>query len=95
MKRSTLHLYLVRRLVFDAQPGKWHVFRRMVLIEEKMLVRACSCSQTVAAPLSKLWAFPLKANTIALCTPGLPNLEELGVAIWVFPRPEFLSVIHL
>jgi uncharacterized protein len=41
-----------------------------------------SGSQTIAAPVNKVWAFLLDVNKVASCAPGFQNLEELGEEHW-------------
>ena len=37
-----------------------------------------SGSQTIAAPIEKVWAFLLDVNNVAGCAPGFQSLEVLG-----------------
>jgi carbon monoxide dehydrogenase subunit G len=41
-----------------------------------------SGSQTIAAPLEKVWAFLLDVNNVASCAPGFQSLEQLGEEHW-------------
>ena len=41
-----------------------------------------SGTQTVAAPIEKVWVFLLDVNNIAACAPGFQSLEELGEEHW-------------
>jgi uncharacterized protein len=41
-----------------------------------------SGSQTIAAPIDKVWAFLLDVNKVASCAPGFQSLEELGEEHW-------------
>ena len=37
-----------------------------------------SGSETIAAPIAKVWAYLLDVHKVAACTPGFQSLEELG-----------------
>lgn len=41
-----------------------------------------SGSQTMNAPVAKVWAFLLDVNNVAACAPGFQSLEELGPEHW-------------
>lgn len=41
-----------------------------------------SGTQTIAAPIEKVWAFLLDVNNVAACAPGFQSLEELGEEHW-------------
>ncbi len=41
-----------------------------------------SGTQTVAAPIEKVWAFLLDVNNVAACAPGFQSLEVLGEEQW-------------
>src|SRR6266699_3560666 len=41
-----------------------------------------SGSQTIAAPLEKVWAFLFDVNNVAGCAPGFQSLEVLGEEHW-------------
>src|SRR2546425_12527454 len=41
-----------------------------------------SGTQTIAAPLEKVWAYLLDVNKVAACAPGFQSLEELGDENW-------------
>ena len=41
-----------------------------------------SGSQTIAAPIDKVWTFLLDVNKVAACAPGFQSLEELGEEHW-------------
>ncbi len=41
-----------------------------------------SGSQTIAAPIEKVWAFLLDVDKVAACAPGFQSLEELGEEHW-------------
>ena len=41
-----------------------------------------SGSQTIAAPIEKVWAFLLDVNNVAACAPGFQNLDVLGDEHW-------------
>jgi carbon monoxide dehydrogenase subunit G len=41
-----------------------------------------SDTQTIAAPIGKVWAFLLDVNKVAACAPGFQSLEELGEEHW-------------
>lgn len=41
-----------------------------------------SGSQTIAAPIEKVWAFLLDVNNVAACAPGFQSLEVLGDEHW-------------
>lgn len=41
-----------------------------------------SGSQTIAAPIEKVWAFLLDVNNVAGCAPGFQSLEVLGEEHW-------------
>ncbi|WP_069803181.1 CoxG family protein [Thermogemmatispora onikobensis] len=41
-----------------------------------------SGSQTIAAPIDKVWAFLLDVNKVAECAPGFQSLEVLGEEHW-------------
>lgn len=41
-----------------------------------------SGTQTIAAPISKVWAYLLDVNKVAACAPGFQSLEELGSEHW-------------
>ena len=41
-----------------------------------------SGTQTIAAPIDKVWAYLLDVNKVAACAPGFQSLEELGDEHW-------------
>src|SRR5579884_4125533 len=41
-----------------------------------------SGTQTIAAPIEKVWAYLLDVNKVAPCAPGFQSLEELGPEHW-------------
>jgi carbon monoxide dehydrogenase subunit G len=41
-----------------------------------------SGTQTIAAPVEKVWAYLLDVNKVAACAPGFQSLEELGDERW-------------
>lgn len=41
-----------------------------------------SGSQTIAAPIDKVWAYLYDVNKVATCAPGFQSLEELGPEHW-------------
>ena len=41
-----------------------------------------SGTQTVAAPIEKVWAFLMDVNNVAGCAPGFQSLEVLGEEQW-------------
>ncbi len=41
-----------------------------------------SGSQTIAAPIEKVWSFLLDVNNVAACAPGFQSLEVLGDEHW-------------
>jgi carbon monoxide dehydrogenase subunit G len=41
-----------------------------------------SGTQTIAAPIEKVWAFLLDVNQVAPCAPGFQSLEVLGEEHW-------------
>src|ERR671924_1886194 len=41
-----------------------------------------SGSQTIAAPIEKVWAFLLDVSNVAACAPGFQSLEVLGEEHW-------------
>ncbi len=41
-----------------------------------------SGTQTIAAPIQKVWVFLLDVNNVAACAPGFQSLEELGTEHW-------------
>jgi carbon monoxide dehydrogenase subunit G len=41
-----------------------------------------SGSQTIAAPIEKVWAYLLDVNKVAACAPGFQSLEVLGDEHW-------------
>jgi uncharacterized protein len=41
-----------------------------------------SGSQTITAPIGKVWAFLVDVNNVAACAPGFQSMEELGVEHW-------------
>src|SRR5438874_13207699 len=41
-----------------------------------------SGTQTIEAPIEKVWAFLLDVNKVAACAPGFQSLEELGNEHW-------------
>jgi carbon monoxide dehydrogenase subunit G len=41
-----------------------------------------SGSQTIAAPIEKVWDYLLDVNKVAACAPGFQSLEELGDEHW-------------
>ena len=42
-----------------------------------------SGTQTVAAPIEKVWAFLLDVNNVAACAPGFQSLEVLEEEHWI------------
>lgn len=41
-----------------------------------------SGTQTIAAPIEKVWAFLMDVNNVASCAPGFQSLEVLGEEQW-------------
>src|SRR6266480_2087635 len=41
-----------------------------------------SGTQTIEAPIEKVWAYLLDVNKVAACAPGFQSLEELGDEHW-------------
>ena len=41
-----------------------------------------SGTQTIAAPIEKVWTFLLDVNNVAACAPGFQSLEVLGEEHW-------------
>ena len=41
-----------------------------------------SGTQTIAAPIEKVWAYLLDVHKVAACVPGFQSLEELGEEHW-------------
>ncbi len=41
-----------------------------------------SGTQTISAPIEKVWAYLLDVNKVAACAPGFQSLEELGPEHW-------------
>jgi carbon monoxide dehydrogenase subunit G len=41
-----------------------------------------SGTQTIAAPIDKVWAFLMDVNNVASCAPGFQSLEVLGEEHW-------------
>jgi len=41
-----------------------------------------SGSQTITAPIGKVWAFLFDVNNVAACAPGFQSMEELGEEHW-------------
>jgi carbon monoxide dehydrogenase subunit G len=41
-----------------------------------------SGTQTIGAPIEKVWAYLLDVNKVAACAPGFQSLEELGNEHW-------------
>jgi carbon monoxide dehydrogenase subunit G len=41
-----------------------------------------SGSQTITAPIGKVWAFLVDVNNVAACAPGFQSMEELGEEHW-------------
>jgi uncharacterized protein len=41
-----------------------------------------SGTQSIAAPIDKVWAFLMDVNNVAECAPGFQSLEELGEEHW-------------
>src|SRR6266516_237056 len=41
-----------------------------------------SGTQTIDAPIEKVWAYLLDVNKVAACAPGFQSLEELGDEHW-------------
>ncbi len=41
-----------------------------------------SGTQTIAAPIEKVWAFLLNVNNVAACAPGFQSMEETGTEEW-------------
>lgn len=41
-----------------------------------------SGTQSIAAPIEKVWAFLLDVNNVAACAPGFQSLEVLGEEHW-------------
>src|ERR1700687_4636581 len=39
-------------------------------------------TQSIAAPIEKVWAFLIDVNNVASCAPGFQSLEELGEEHW-------------
>ncbi len=41
-----------------------------------------SGSETIAAPIAKVWAYLMDVHKVAACVPGFQSLEELGDEHW-------------
>ena len=41
-----------------------------------------SGTQTIAAPIEKVWAYLMDVNKVAACAPGFQSLDELGEEHW-------------
>ncbi|MEO8954792.1 MAG: CoxG family protein [Ktedonobacteraceae bacterium] len=41
-----------------------------------------SGTQTIAAPIDKVWTYLMDVNQVAACAPGFQSLEELGHEHW-------------
>ncbi|MGZ3628508.1 MAG: CoxG family protein [Ktedonobacteraceae bacterium] len=41
-----------------------------------------SGTETIAAPIAKIWAYLMDVQQVAACTPGFQSLEELGEEHW-------------
>jgi len=41
-----------------------------------------SGTQTIAAPIDKVWVYLMDVNQVAACAPGFQSLEELGDEHW-------------
>ena len=41
-----------------------------------------SGTQTIAAPIDKVWTYLMDVNQVAACAPGFQSLEELGQEHW-------------
>ena len=41
-----------------------------------------SGTQTIAAPIEKVWAFLLDVNNVAACAPGFQSMEVMGEEHW-------------
>ena len=41
-----------------------------------------SGTETIAAPIQKVWAYLMDVNKVATCTPGFQSLETLGEEHW-------------
>src|SRR5690348_9562120 len=41
-----------------------------------------SGSQTITAPIGKVWTFLVDVNNVAACAPGFQSMEELGEEHW-------------
>jgi len=41
-----------------------------------------SGTETIAAPIEKVWAYLMDVHNVAACTPGFQSLEELGEEHW-------------
>jgi len=41
-----------------------------------------SGTQSIAAPIEKVWTFLMDVNNVAACAPGFQSLEELGEEHW-------------
>src|SRR5256884_4725833 len=41
-----------------------------------------SGTETIAAPIEKVWAYLLDVHNVAACTPGFQSLDELGEEHW-------------
>jgi carbon monoxide dehydrogenase subunit G len=41
-----------------------------------------SGTQTIAAPIEKVWTYLMNVNNVAECAPGFQSLEELGEEHW-------------
>ena len=41
-----------------------------------------SGTQTISAPIEKVWAFLMDVNNVASCAPGFQSLEVLGEEHW-------------
>jgi carbon monoxide dehydrogenase subunit G len=41
-----------------------------------------SGTQSIAAPIEKVWAYLLDVNKVAACAPGFQSLESLGAEQW-------------
>jgi carbon monoxide dehydrogenase subunit G len=48
----------------------------------EVILMEFSGTETIAAPIARVWAYLLDVHKVAACTPGFQSLEELGEEHW-------------
>lgn len=62
--------------------SRWHLCQYLLVFGRETERMEFSGSQSIAAPIEKVWAFLLDVNNVASCAPGFQSLEVLEDEHW-------------